>query len=64
MAGNPRDCCSATTDWFPDRGMRRNVLALGTAGLTVFAVLKAQWLLGIGIGALITAMVIDLVYRP
>ncbi|MFH8518392.1 hypothetical protein ACH4CE_25540 [Streptomyces gelaticus] len=44
--------------------MRRNVLALGTAGLTVFAVLKAQWLLGIGIGALITAMVIDLVYRP
>ncbi|MFE7107989.1 hypothetical protein ACFU9W_17060 [Streptomyces sp. NPDC057600] len=56
-----------TTDWFPDRGMRRNVLALGTAGLTVIAVgalLEALWLLGIGVWALIIAMMIDLIYRP
>ncbi|MEE1770890.1 hypothetical protein PUR34_22795 [Streptomyces sp. JV185] len=56
-----------TTDWFPDRRMRRNVRALGTAGLTVIvvgAVLEAHWLLGIGVWALIIAMLIDLVYRP
>ncbi|MFF3785683.1 hypothetical protein [Streptomyces sp. NPDC001933] len=56
-----------TTDWFPDPGMRRNVLALGTAGLTVIAVgalLEALWLLGIGVWALIIAMMIDLIYRP
>ncbi|MFE7472347.1 hypothetical protein ACFU98_14565 [Streptomyces sp. NPDC057575] len=47
--------------------MRRNVLALGTAGLTVIAVgalLEALWLLGIGVWALIIAMMIDLIYRP
>ncbi|MFJ7199480.1 MULTISPECIES: hypothetical protein [unclassified Streptomyces] len=56
-----------TTDWFPDRRMRRNVRALGTAGLTVIvvgAVLEAQWLLGIGVWALIIAMLIELIYRP
>ncbi|MER5611267.1 hypothetical protein [Streptomyces sp. NPDC002215] len=56
-----------TTDWFPDRGMRRNVLALGTAGLTVIvvgALLETQWLLGIGVWALIIAMMIELIYRP
>ncbi|GAA1333007.1 hypothetical protein GCM10009647_074000 [Streptomyces sanglieri] len=56
-----------TTDWFPDRGMRRNVLALGTAGLTdiaIGALLETQWLLGIGVWGLIIAMMIDLIYRP
>ncbi|MFF2014167.1 hypothetical protein ACFVWY_34600 [Streptomyces sp. NPDC058195] len=56
-----------TTDWFPDRGMRRNVRALGAAGLTVIAVgalLETQWLLGIGVWALIIAILIDLIYRP
>ncbi|MCY0946697.1 hypothetical protein [Streptomyces antarcticus] len=56
-----------TTDWFPDRGIRRTILALGAAGLTVIAtgaVLEALWLLGIGVWTVITAMMIELVYRP
>ncbi|MEU2130655.1 hypothetical protein [Streptomyces sp. NPDC018352] len=56
-----------TTDWFPDHGMRRTVLALGTGGPTVIAigaVLEARWLLGIGVWGLIIAILIDLVYRP
>lgn len=56
-----------TTDWFPDRGIRRAVLALGAAGLTVIAagaLLEALWLLGLGVWAVITAMMIELVYRP
>lgn len=67
MAGNPQDGCTVTSDWFPDHGTRRNVLALGTAGLTIIAIgalLEAQWLLGMGVWALIIAMVIELVYRP
>ncbi|MFD3554357.1 hypothetical protein [Streptomyces goshikiensis] len=56
-----------TIDWPPDRGIRRTVLALGAAGLTVIAtgvVLDVLWILGIGVWAVITAMVIELVYRP
>ncbi|MGY4387905.1 fatty acid desaturase [Streptomyces sp. TE12347] len=51
----------------PDRAVRRTVLVLGAAGLTVIAtgaILDALWLLGIGVWALIAAMVIELVYRP
>ncbi|MCX4391516.1 hypothetical protein OG887_01165 [Streptomyces sp. NBC_00053] len=39
MAGNPQDGCTVTSDWFPDHGTRRNVLALGTAGLTIIAMM-------------------------
>ncbi|MFD3675623.1 hypothetical protein [Streptomyces sp. NPDC058613] len=56
-----------TIDWLPDRGIRRATLALGAAGVTVIAagaVLEALWLLGIGVWAIITAMMIELVYRP
>ncbi|MCY0922678.1 MULTISPECIES: hypothetical protein [unclassified Streptomyces] len=56
-----------TIDWLPDRGIRRAILAIGTAGVTVIAtgaVLEALWLLGIGVWAVITAMMIELVYRP
>ncbi|WP_405982399.1 hypothetical protein [Streptomyces sp. NBC_00158] len=56
-----------TTRSRPDRGIRRTVLALGTAGLTVIAigaVLDALWLLGIGVWGVIAAMLIELVYRP
>ncbi|WP_405527398.1 hypothetical protein OG592_06645 [Streptomyces avidinii] len=56
-----------TISWCPDRAVRRTVLALGAAGLTVIAagaILDALWLLGIGVWAVIAAMVIELVYRP
>ncbi|MFD3695207.1 hypothetical protein ACFWUZ_03470 [Streptomyces sp. NPDC058646] len=56
-----------TTDWLPDRGIRRAVLALGAAGVSMIAtgaVLEARWLLGIGVWAVITAMTVELVYRP
>lgn len=56
-----------TTDWFPDRGIRRTILALGAAGLTVIAtgaLLEALWLLGLGVWTVITAMMIELIYRP
>ncbi|MCX4695420.1 hypothetical protein [Streptomyces sp. NBC_01408] len=56
-----------TIEWLPDRGIRRVILALGAAGLTVIvagALLEALWLLGIGVWAVITAMMIELVYRP
>ncbi|MFG2335404.1 hypothetical protein [Streptomyces yangpuensis] len=56
-----------TTRSRPDRGIRRTVLALGAAGLTVIAagaVLDALWLLGIGVWGLIAAMLIELVYKP
>ncbi|MEU6395467.1 MULTISPECIES: hypothetical protein [Streptomyces] len=56
-----------TIDWFPDRGIRRAILALGAAGLTVIAtgaLLEALWLLGLGVWAVIAAMMIELVYRP
>ncbi|MGW7031132.1 hypothetical protein ACWGFX_28720 [Streptomyces xanthophaeus] len=56
-----------TISWRPDRAVRRTVLALGAAGLTVIAtgaILDALWLLGIGVWAVIAAMVIELVYRP
>ncbi|MFJ3722859.1 hypothetical protein ACIPYQ_09850 [Streptomyces sp. NPDC090045] len=56
-----------TSDWLPDRGIRRTVLALGAAGLTVIAtgaVLEALWLLGIGVWVVMAAMGIELVYRP
>lgn len=56
-----------TTDWFPDRGIRRTILALGAAGLTFIAtgaLVEALWLLGLGVWTVITAMMIELVYRP
>ncbi|MGW0750649.1 hypothetical protein [Streptomyces sp. NPDC002587] len=56
-----------TTRSRADRGIRRTVLALGVAGLTVIAtgaVLDALWLLGIGGWGVIAAMVLELVYRP
>ncbi|MFD3938554.1 hypothetical protein ACFWSF_36075 [Streptomyces sp. NPDC058611] len=59
-----------TIDWLPDRGIRRATLVLGVAGvagvtvITTGAVLEALWLLGIGVWAIITAMMIELVYRP
>ncbi|MYV74745.1 hypothetical protein GT352_12510 [Streptomyces sp. SID1046] len=56
-----------TISWRPDRAVRRTVLVLGAAGLTVIAtgaILDALWLLGIGVWAVIAAMVIELVYRP
>ncbi|MEY2231636.1 hypothetical protein OG572_05820 [Streptomyces virginiae] len=56
-----------TISWRPDRAVRRTVLVLGAAGLTVIAtgaILDAMWLLGIGVWAIIAAMVIELVYRP
>ncbi|MET9610025.1 hypothetical protein ABZZ17_33980 [Streptomyces sp. NPDC006512] len=56
-----------TINWLPDRGIRRAILATGAAGVTVIAtgaVLEALWLLGIGVWAVITAMMIELVYRP
>ncbi|MGW2582250.1 hypothetical protein ACWCYZ_13075 [Streptomyces virginiae] len=56
-----------TIDWRPDREIRRTVLALGVAGLTLIAtgaVLDALWLLGIGVWGVIAAMVVELVYRP
>ncbi|MEJ8642048.1 hypothetical protein WKI68_12335 [Streptomyces sp. MS1.HAVA.3] len=56
-----------TISWRPDRGIRRTVLALGAAGLAVIAsgaLLEALWLLGLGVWAVIAAMVIELVYRP
>ncbi|MFD3775399.1 hypothetical protein, partial [Streptomyces sp. NPDC058612] len=62
-----RDSHRVTIDWLPDRGIRRATLALGAAGVTVIAagaVLEALWLLGIGVWAIITAMMIELVYRP
>ncbi|MFI5641946.1 hypothetical protein ACIA8H_31595 [Streptomyces goshikiensis] len=51
----------------PDHEIRRTVLVLGAAGLTVIAtgaVLDALWLLGIGVWGVIAAMVIELVYQP
>ncbi|MFJ2598730.1 hypothetical protein [Streptomyces erythrochromogenes] len=56
-----------TTRSRADRGIRRTVLALAAAGVTVIAagaVLDALWLLGIGVWSVIAAMVIELVYRP
>ncbi|MFD3805480.1 hypothetical protein ACFWTC_18085 [Streptomyces sp. NPDC058619] len=62
-----------TIDWLPNRGIRRATLVLGVAGvagvagvtvITTGAVLEALWLLGIGVWAIITAMMIELVYRP
>ncbi|WP_162688391.1 MULTISPECIES: hypothetical protein [unclassified Streptomyces] len=56
-----------TIDWRPDRGIRRTVLVLGAAGLTLIAtgaVLDVLWLLGIGVWGVIAAMMVELVYRP
>ncbi|MFJ1566325.1 hypothetical protein ACIOG8_19225 [Streptomyces erythrochromogenes] len=56
-----------TISWRPDRAVRRTVLALAAAGLTVIAtgaILDTLWLLGIGVWAVIAAMAIELVYRP
>ncbi|WP_158754321.1 hypothetical protein [Streptomyces sp. NRRL F-2580] len=56
-----------TTRSRSDRTVRRTVLALAAAGLAVIttgAALDALWLLGIGVWALIAAMVIELVYQP
>ncbi|MFF3672867.1 hypothetical protein ACFYYS_02640 [Streptomyces sp. NPDC002120] len=56
-----------TTRSHSDRTVRRTVLALATSGLAVIttgAALDALWLLGIGVWALIAAMVIELVYQP
>ncbi|MGP3690241.1 hypothetical protein ACTVZO_37040 [Streptomyces sp. IBSNAI002] len=51
----------------PDRAIRRAVLGLGTIGLVVIAAgacLEAFWLLGLGVWAVIVAMLMELVYRP
>ncbi|MFF4449845.1 hypothetical protein [Streptomyces sp. NPDC001502] len=56
-----------TTRSCPDRAIRRTVLALAAAGLTLIAtgaVLDALWLLGIGVWGVIAAIVIELVYWP
>ncbi|MER7759182.1 hypothetical protein [Streptomyces sp. NPDC097619] len=56
-----------TVDWRPDRGIRRTVLVLAAAGAVLFAAgaaLDAMWLLGIGVWAAITAIGMELVYRP
>ncbi|MFJ6782467.1 hypothetical protein [Streptomyces yangpuensis] len=56
-----------TSSWHPDRGIRRTMLALGAAGLTLItagAALDTLWLLGIGVWGVIGALVIELVYRP
>ncbi|MFB6565174.1 hypothetical protein ACFCYH_40895 [Streptomyces sp. NPDC056400] len=56
-----------TTRSRPDRAMRRTVLVLAAAGLTLIAAgaaLDALWLLGIGVWGVIAAMLIELVYRP
>ncbi|MEU9162086.1 hypothetical protein AB0D29_17650 [Streptomyces sp. NPDC048424] len=56
-----------TTRPHSDRALRRTVLALTAAGLAVVttgAALDALWLLGIGVWALIAAMVIELVHQP
>ncbi|MFI1279451.1 MULTISPECIES: hypothetical protein [unclassified Streptomyces] len=56
-----------TTRSRPDRAMHRTVLVLAAAGLTLIAtgaVLDALWLLGIGVWGVITAIAIELVYRP
>ncbi|MFD9366685.1 hypothetical protein ACFWA6_03100 [Streptomyces sp. NPDC060020] len=56
-----------TTRSHSDRTVRRTVLALAASGLAVIttgAALDALWLLGIGVWALIAAMVIELVYQP
>ncbi|MFJ6479738.1 MULTISPECIES: hypothetical protein [unclassified Streptomyces] len=56
-----------TTRSRPDRTVRRAVLVLAAAGLTLIATgaaLDALWLLGIGVWAVIAAIVIELVYRP
>ncbi|MFF4319538.1 hypothetical protein [Streptomyces sp. NPDC001568] len=56
-----------TIDWLPDRGIRRAILTLGAAGLAVIAtgaLIEALWLLGLGVWAVIAAMMIELVYRP
>ncbi|MFI8266594.1 MULTISPECIES: hypothetical protein [unclassified Streptomyces] len=51
----------------PDHQIRRTVLVLGAAGLTVIgtgAALDALWLLGVGVWGVIAAMLIELVYQP
>ncbi|MFI1471281.1 hypothetical protein [Streptomyces wuyuanensis] len=56
-----------TIDWLPDRGIRRTVGVLAVAGLSLIAAgafLDTMWLLGIGVWAVITAIGIELVYRP
>ncbi|MEU4130364.1 hypothetical protein [Streptomyces wuyuanensis] len=56
-----------TIEWLPDRGIRRTVRVLAVAGLTLIATgafLDTMWLLGIGVWAVITAIGIELVYRP
>ncbi|MFD9357877.1 hypothetical protein [Streptomyces sp. NPDC060031] len=56
-----------TISWRPDRAVRRTVLALGAAGLTVIAtgaILDACGCSVSGVWAIIAAMVIELVYRP
>ncbi|MFB6558329.1 hypothetical protein ACFCYH_05335 [Streptomyces sp. NPDC056400] len=56
-----------TTRSRPDRAMRRTVLVLAAAGLTLIAAgaaLDALWLLGIGVWGVIAAIAIELVYRP
>ncbi|MFB7176312.1 hypothetical protein ACFCYI_01200 [Streptomyces sp. NPDC056257] len=56
-----------TTRSHSDRTVRLTVLALAASGLAVIttgAALDALWLLGIGVWALIAAMVIELVYQP
>ncbi|QWB21159.1 MULTISPECIES: hypothetical protein [Streptomyces] len=55
------------TDWFPDRGVRRMVLLLGTAGLAVLTggiVGDLLWVIGLGAWMFMIALIVELVYRP
>ncbi|MFF3688058.1 hypothetical protein [Streptomyces sp. NPDC002187] len=56
-----------TSSWRPDRGVRRAVVALVTSAVAFLAaglLIDAWWLIGIGVWALIAAIVIELVHRP
>ncbi|MFC9502067.1 hypothetical protein [Streptomyces sp. NPDC057002] len=55
------------TDWFPDRGVRRLVIVLGTAGPAVLMGGIAGdllWVVGLGAWMFMIAVIIELVYRP
>ncbi|MFC9125706.1 hypothetical protein ACFT4A_02530 [Streptomyces sp. NPDC057099] len=54
-------------DWFPDRGVRRLVIVLGTAGLAVLAggiAVDLLWIIGLGAWMFMIAVIIELIYRP
>ncbi len=56
-----------SSEWGPDRGVRRGVVAVGAAGVVLIAagaVVDVFWVVGIGVWAMIGAIVTELVYRP